>query len=763
MHPALPLLILLPGWCLIGNHTPPRRRLPAILAGSVAVSSLVAMVLLAGGVFDPWLVVAAELPLLLLPLRRRHLPTVPLRPHVAALVVAAAVIAFAAATAGEPFDGDGDAGVYTVTAAHIAASGHWSWPVDEVIPSGMPLSLATRIAPYAVRWKEFSPGFLVRDDRVVPQFLPGYPLWGAMAATGDRLGGCLTANLIGVLLLMVSIGELAHRLVPRRVAWAVPVAIGSSAALLVFTKNPSAEVFLAGLLAAWLLMSDIALRRCDRAMALLAGATLAVAVATKFFAWAVVGVAVIHVLFLRPRRLRLAPLLLGPAMVTAGLCAVLAAPHLENHLRQLFALKSFAAAVAAGAVVLGLRLVVVRVSRHLAVASAIIGLAAFAWLALRGATASGWVDNDLLEMGRLLGRTLLIGAALGWACWIVRRRRPWHILPAAVFIALTLFIATGSGDTPFYPFAARRTVPVTLPLAVLMLAFLVSRLPRPRSAIAGLLVILPVVPSLWVQRSAVAVPNGAGFRATLEDLRAALPAGVPVVATGQARRYVAVLALLDGLPVVSVDLGNSFQLRPMFGFFRHHPDALLLTDEWRATEVLTEIPEIRDTIAMSRTPPLEEAGPRRLLLRLVRPGPRESRLTSRIDIGRDDQLRVAGFYAPENSKGHAIRWSSEKAWVLIPDGAAVRFRWAPGDRPEPAPVTVMADGVPLGQGTPAPGGSTSQWFDLPPGQWLRLVELRCPPFVPANLRPGSSDFRRLGVRLDTVEVRPRPPGPGDPP
>jgi hypothetical protein len=721
------------------------------------------MVLLAAGVFDPWLVVAAELPLVLLPLRRRRLPRVPLRPHVASLVVAAAVIAFAAATAGEPFDADGDAGVYTVTAAHIASSGHWSWPVDEVIPSGMPLSLATRIAPYAVRWKEFSPGFLVRDDRVVPQFLPVYPLWGAMAATGDRLGGCLTANLIGVLLLMVSMGELAHRLVPRRVAWAVPVAIGLSAVLLVFTKNPSAEVFLAGLLAAWLLLSDIALRRCDRRMALIAGAILAVAVATKFFAWAVFGVAVIHVLFLRPGRLRLAPLLLGPAMVTAGLCAVLAAPHLENHLRQLLALKSFAAAVVAGAAILALRLVVVRISRHLALAAVILGLAAFAWLALRGSTATGWFDNDLLEMGRLLGRTLLIGAALGWACWIVRRRRPWHILPAAVFIALTLFIATGSGDTPFYPFAARRTVPVTLPLGILMLAFLVSRLPRPRSAVAGLLVILPVVPSLWVQRSAVVVPNGAGFRTTLEDLRAALPVRVPVIATGQTRRYVAVLALLNGRPVAAVDLTNSFQLRPMFAFFRHHPDALLLTDEWRATGDLAEIPENREWIAMSRTPPLEAAEPRRLRLRLVQPDRAELALTPQLDIGRDDQLRVAGFYAPENAGGRAIRWSSERAWVLIPDGSAVRFRWAPGDRPQPAPVTVMADGIPIGDGTPKPGGSTSQWFDLPPGQWLRLVELRCPPFVPANLRPGSSDFRRLGIRLDTVEVRPRPPGPGDAP
>ena len=39
------------------------------------------------------------------------------------------------------------------------------------------------------------------------------------------------------------------------------------------------------------------------------------------------------------------------------------------------------------------------------------------------------------------GPVLLAGAIVGWVAWVAGRRRPWHLLPALVFGALTLFVA----------------------------------------------------------------------------------------------------------------------------------------------------------------------------------------------------------------------------------------------------------------------------------------------------------------------------------
>jgi len=760
MHPAIVILSLLPGWCLVPPALPRRLRLPAILGVSLVVSTAVGLGLAAASRFDPWLAVTVEAPLLLVPLRRRRIARPHPAAHAAALLATAAVAVVAVAWAGEPFDADGDAGVYAISAAHLAASGRWTWSLDEAVPAGVPLEIATRTAPYAVSWTEVAPGFLVRGDRVVPQFLPGYPVWGAFAAAGDGLSGPLVANLLAVLLLLTSTAELGRRLLGPRVAWAIPLAVAASPLLLVFVRLPTAETFLAGGLAAWLLACDVALRRTDRRAAWVAGGLLAVAVTVKFFAWGVLALLIAFCLFLDRRRWRLVVPLTAPPVAAALASIPVAAPHLANHLRQLLALESFTAALAAGVLVVVLRFLGRRFARHLALAAAAAGAVVVGWLALvRPVPVETGSENNFVEMAVLLGPVLLVGAITGWVLWVAGRRRPWHVLPALVFGALTLFVAIGSGDSPWFPFAARRALPVTLPLAVVLWASLVDRGRRVPGWIAGALVVLPVLPALWRQADAVTVAPGGGFRATRDALADAIPDDRVVLAFGAARRYAPHLTLLGGLRVVTVDEEGRRELRALRALVGEDPGVLLLTDEWRDRHRLAEVWEERTGLAVTRSPPLAAGPPERRRLLLVEPSRAERRLTPRLDVGRDDLLRVAGCYRPEASSERAVRWTGRRAWILMPSGDGVRFVWSAAGHPDaPVRVEVLANGRPVGVGHVPAGWQTSPWFELPDGPVQQVIELRAPAYSPADLGTAPADQRRLGIRLDVVEVRGRVPG-----
>jgi hypothetical protein len=81
------------------------------------------------------------------------------------------------------------------------------------------------------------------------------------------------------------------------------------------------------------------------------------------------------------------------------------------------------------------------------------------------------------------------------------------------------------------------------------------------------------------------------------------------------------------------------------------------------------------------------------------------------------------------------------------------LRAALGQRPATPPVTVAVslNGVALGSFTPA-----ADWTDasltlpdpLPPGP--PVLRLDVPPFKPANVWPGDSDTRELGVMIDRI-------------
>ncbi len=753
----VPVLMLLPGYALLPSGYPRRLRLPFVIFASVAVTSAVGLALMLSGNFSVPLLAALEAPLLYFRFRAGAWPALGLRHHLPTVLLLIVVAIFAVLTSGEPFDGTGDAGVYTISAVHLSETGRWSWPLDEVVPAGVPEELVVYEPPYVRPWREVAPGFIVRGQQVVPQFFPLFPVWGAIFGAWLGMHGVLAANLLGAVMLVLGCDALFRVLLGRGWRFAGLAVLLLNPIFLVFVKYPSAEVFLAGLLAGWLLWMVLFLRAPTARGSLMPAALLALAILTKFFAWAVAGAVVLVCVLLPLRHLRATvgfAVLLPPAF---ALDAWLATPHLQNHLGQLLILSGFKVVLVGCGLVLLLRLVWSRVARAAPPALAVVYMIALGFL-WSSATAS-----HVRDYAALSGPLVLWGAAIGLAWYLWRRRAMWLVLPAFVFVLLSLYLFLGSGDSPYYPFAARRYLPITVPLGALFLGYLVRelalrmsrrlRIARPiPTAIACLLLAVAALPALWVQYPAVLVRHGNGFVETLTELRRVTRGRGVVLATGQAWRYAPHL-LLGGDSVFCLDLRPPGVLEVLQGFVGGVPGVVMLTNEQREKGLLGVVAEERRGISQTNSPPLKAALPRTTTFRLFSADMRSWTVPDRLDVGEDDQLSVAGCHHPERAKGRSFRWTGGHARVLVGAGEQLRFVWSRGGNPtKPLPVSVFARGLHIGDDRLADGWQTSRWFDIPLGDGPVQIEIRTPTFQPALLGRGN-DRRKLGLCLDAVEIR----------
>jgi hypothetical protein len=313
------------------------------------------------------------------------------------------------------------------------------------------------------------------------------------------------------------------------------------------------------------------------------------------------------------------------------------------------------------------------------------------------------------------------------------------VFPGFVFALLSLYLFLGSGDSPYYPFAARRYLPVTVPLGAFFLAWLgrwcaqrlarVPALAAPAPAAAVVVAAVVLAPAMWTQRSAVLVRQGAGFLETLAALEAALPLDRPVLATGNAWRYAPHL-LLRGEPVFCLDLKRPGVLPRIRDFLARRPETVVLADERRTEGVLETIVERRDLIRTTMSPPL-----------------------GAIDVGSNDHLSVAGVYRAEMSKERSFRWTGNRASAIVGPARQIRFVWSRGANPKnPLWVRVFVAETLVGETSIGDGWVTSPWFDLPEASGHTVVEIRVPIFQPASIGRGH-DRRLLGLRLDRIELR----------
>lgn len=753
----IPVLLLLPGYALLPGDCPRRLRLPFTVFSSFVVTSVLGLCLMMFGHFSVPLLAALEAPFLLIRARTRHWPGLELKGHLPIIFLSVLIVVFLLLTAGEPFDATGDAGVYTISAVHLSETGRWTWPLEEVIPAGVPENLVTYEPPYVRPWLEVAPGFIVRGRQVSPQFFPLFPLWGAIFGASIGIRGVLAANLLGGLMMALGYDALFRLLLGRAWRFVGLAFIFLNPVFLVFLKYPSAEVFLAGILAGWLLWMVLFLRAPTARAAMLPAALLALAVLTKFFAWAVAGAVLIVVVFLPWRYIRSGVtfvLMMAPSFVFGGW---LAAPHLENHFGQLMLLSSFKIIVIGCGGLLIVRLLWSRLTWVIQRGLAVLYGAALVFL---------WVSSratHLRDFAALSGSLVVWGAAVGLCLYLWRRRSTWLVFPAFIFVLLSLYLFLGSGDSPYYPFAARRYLPVTVPLGGFFIAYLARRSPRylsrlilvPQRAtttIIGFIVAIAVFTPLWIQRTAVLVRQGDGFLDTLAELEHAIPRDQVVLAVGQAWRYSPHL-LLRGRPVYCLDLRSRGVLERLDRFLRDHPDTQVLTSERHESGALRIIDEKRQVIQVTTTPPLTAGPPRGVRFQLFPTGNRELTVPEQLDIGTSDLLRVTGCYGSEEAKERSFRWTGASAAVLVGPGKQVRFVWSRGGNPhKPLVVRIFASGTHIGDASLDKGWHTSRWFDIPVGTNPVVIEIRSPTFQPAR-HGGGRDHRNLGICLDLVEVR----------
>jgi hypothetical protein len=129
-----------------------------------------------------------------------------------------------------------------------------------------------------------------------------------------------------------------------------------------------------------------------------------------------------------------------------------------------------------------------------------------------------------------------------------------------------------------------------------------------------------------------------------------------------------------------------------------------------------------------------------------------------LDLGGSDDVQVSGFYDKEGGGEHTFRWTGRCASVYLPGargGDELVVTAATGRRPLPGPlpVSVSIGGVPVGRfeaGRDFEEHALRLPDPLPAGP--AVVRLDVPTFRPANVWPGDSDTRDLGVMVDRIRL-----------
>lgn len=754
-----PILLLGPGYALLPTRLPERLRFPWLVFVSVAVSSATGVLLTLASCFDIWWLIALGWTSCVVRLLAGPRPEIGLRHHWRPLLLTALLGAFVLGTGGEAIDANGDSGVYAIAAVHIAESGGWSWPRNEVIPEGVPDELAISTPQLVRPWQEVAPGFIVRGERVSPQFLPLYPVWGAVFSTWFGLRGLLAVNIVGALLLLLAMEMLARLFVEPGWRWLVSAAVLLNPIFLVFLKYPTAEVFLAGILSGLVYSLVLFLRAPSPGRAWIPAALLALALLTKFFAVAVAGVVGLALLWLSRLRLPTAAPFGVLAVSSLGVGFCMSGPHLVNHLGQLTLLTG-AKLAGVGCLLLALA----RFSWQSRWTKTVVVAAGF----LYGLMVCGfWVSGRpayLSDLALLEGRWVVALSTLGVVVFLFRRRGAGATFPAILFMLVNLYLFLGSGDSPFYPFAARRFLPLTVPLGALFLvlgvrfvAAVVSKASVVAGSALGARVIgvvgigLVLAGPLAAQRSAVAVPHGRGFVDTLNRIREVVPEDRLVLALDRAWRYAPFLLLLDQKPVFCVDVGDPSAMLQAARFLDAHATALVFSaPALSPTQTLATVEEQRVGIATRRRPPLIAGKPRGARFVLFEP----SRASDGLDVGVGDELWVRGAYRAEMRHGRSFRWTGRTVWLAVPPARKIRFVWSKSAHPEGRlPVHITCRGETIGRARIAERGWVkSRWFALPPSAERLLVELHTHTFQPSAVH-GTEDERNLGLKLDRVEVR----------
>ncbi len=391
-------------------------------------------------------------------------------------------------------------------------------------------------------------------------------------------------------------------------------------------------------------------------------------------------------------------------------------------------------------------------------------------------------------------------AVAGFGLWWVRQSAPplttliglwwlYNLLTAPILFAINRF------RIPLLPFACI--------YAALLLVWLWQRaggslplrgIPRPALLTAAVLVVIASTPYAYLQQAPAAWASYLGpYPGSLANTQIALAQRSTYLHEQQitaalgrgdaatARRLIEQQPGLDLWRIAAEPLLLGLEGQPAQGLARlPDPAELEVTRNWRASVVRGDLLRRMGDLAGARaafTPGfVDDANPVEWAWQWLYPPP-----TTRVDLGGNLDLGyISGFYLGEGdpSGGGTFRWTAAQARVLFPQqgGATqqvcLRYdgRGLPADLPLPTLTLAYAAGNAVKAAPAIPFGTlplrrTVDEACLPLPATPRgadlVLELTTPAFTPAasdllaqqGLQAGQ--LRRLGVRLDWVELRPQ--------
>jgi Ca2+/Na+ antiporter len=443
---------------------------------------------------------------------------------------------------GENLAGGWDPGVYLATGSHVAKEGGWLIrdKASELLTPEERQAVYGRIHQRLVKY----PGFYVdsqREHTIQPQFFPLYPVWTAYFHLAGGIRAALHAGSVFAWLSLAMLLLLARELCGRAASLIAGAVLLINPAQIWFSGFQTAEVamqffFLASLWA-WTVW-----RRTDSVfIAALAGGMAGLTAFTSvtgIFLVALMAAAHLPILWKQRGGLWFyAPLvLMAPLSIYQNIAMTpLYFSGIEGGIRltRQVLLSRFTLAAAGIVVACAVLLWMARGTRfancrRACVPAGTAGAAAAGLIMLGTALYAGDLDRSpWLPPATMLSRTGVLFAFLGMV--LLARRRP---LDAAVFVAVPLvftyvFFRHGM-MTPIYPWAFKRFLAVTLPIAALLIgAFWASaaglfraRLWAPVTLLAA---VFMVARPAWRGREFAFRRNWEGLAQHIETISARLP------------------------------------------------------------------------------------------------------------------------------------------------------------------------------------------------------------------------------------------------
>jgi len=387
--------------------------------------------------------------------------------------------------------------------------------------------------------------------------------------------------------------------------------------------------------------------------------------------------------------------------------------------------------------------------------------------------------QSLVRLGWFVTPIVLVLAFVGFALLVRRWDRRW-LFPVLAGGTYTVFFLYKIRVWNDYFFALRRFLPIILPFLLALAAVaLVCCWRRGGAARAAAAALTAAVASLFVRDTLpiVGYRDWANSVRFVDDLARRFGPQDVVIFEQQKSIHLLSLPLWSAYGVNALELARwtpdparlqhlveSWHGRYRNIYFVHTPSTDLCglflervqemdfgTYEWERSYVgKPRGPEARAFhFRISRVVPPQD---------LQVPALRE------VDIGGSDDLQVSGFFDKEGGGEHTYRWTGRCASVYLPGargGDVVTLTSSYGLRPASAPVPVR---VSLGGAAVGAFAATREWSEhflrlpdpLPTGP--PVLRLDVPTFRPANVLPGATDVRDLGIMVDRIALGSAPKG-----